>query len=104
MRNLLLKAFLNHFFGFVVGVCFTLAMLLVTDIKPGSTAVAVYRGGVEGYWPVERLDDGWYLVEVRQRYTCDNPLWGKKKMHLTIPHLVRMRESELRSIMETCND
>lgn len=104
MRNLLSKVFLNHLPGFIFGVVFTMAMLCVTNIKPESTAVAVYRGDVEGYWPIEKLDNDWYLVEVRHRFTCDNPLWGKKKMHLVIPHLVRMRESELHSLRKICNE
>lgn len=99
MRSLLLKAFLNHFLGFVFGVVFMsmafMATTCVTNMKLASTAVAVYRGDVEGYWPIEKLDNGWYLVEVRQRFSCDNPFWGKKKMELIIPHLVRMTESEL---------
>lgn len=52
--------------------------------------------GTATYRPIKALDDGWYLVEVEQQYTCDNPLpIGNKEMTVIVPHLVRMRASEL---------
>lgn len=59
-------------------------------------AIAIEGGGTATFRPIKALDDGWYLVEVEQSYTCENPLpIGNKHMTVVVPHLVRMRASEL---------
>lgn len=60
------------------------------------TLVVVEQHGDATFKPLKKLDDGWYLVEVKQKYTCPNPLpLGNKELTVVVPHLVRMRASEL---------
>ena len=65
-------------------------------ITPPQQATVTMAPMIEGARPVADLGNGWWLVEVTQRYECENPLpLGQPTVVLIIPHLVRMTWSEL---------
>ncbi len=69
---------------------------LITQHRGGSTSITIESVDVANYRPIKALDDGWYLVQIEQQYTCRNPFpIGKSTIHVLVPHLVRMRASEI---------
>lgn len=91
MRNLLLRVFINHMPGFVFGVCFTLAMICVTNIKLGSTTVLIQSKEIISCQPIKRLSNNRYLVEIKQQYTINHPMVGT----ITVPHMIIMNAHDL---------
>lgn len=83
----------------LIGILATNAGWLVAQrYMVGSDVVVVESSSVENYLPIAALGDGWYLVEVTQKYRTRNPFLIGNRITVTIPHLVRMKDSELDSL------
>ena len=81
--------------GFILMVC-----LMCFWPGPALKVFGVPTDAPVNFEPVADLGGGWYLVEVQQEYTCDNPLpLGNKTMTVVVPHLVRMRATELDNLI-----
>lgn len=76
-------------------ITFGLSALAYTIVNRNNPVVVEPTDILE-YRPIRALGDGWYLVEIKQAYQYDDLLpFGNRKVIIVIPHIVRMKGSEL---------
>lgn len=91
----------SHFCSVLCGIALFVTLTLVIGYCRGflmSTVppAVVTTEALEGCTPIKDLGKGWYLVEIKQRYICENPLpVGDETIYIIVPHLVRLHISEI---------